>query len=869
MELPKNYNAQESEKKWLEFWEKEKIYTFNPDSDAEIFSVDTPPPTVSGKMHLGHSFSYSQQDFVVRFQRMLGKNIFYPFGVDDNGLATERMIEKMKNVKGQFMPRQEFVKLCYTTVEDIRHDFVQDWKRIGVSADFNIFYSTINKHSQKVSQRSFLELYQMGRIYKKRAPFVWCPECQTAIAQVEMKDNERESKLVYMKFDTSIDEQIIIATTRPELLPACVGILVHPDDKRNKKFVGAKAKIPFSSREVKITASKDVDMEFGSGVVYICTFGDFDDVKWTEELKLEQIEILNKDGILNEKAGKFKGIHVKKARDAVIKSLEEEKRIEKIESIKHVVNVHERCETDIEILTTDQWFIKYLDLKDDFIEYGRKIKWYPEHMRVRYENWIQGLKWDWNISRQRHFGVPIPVWYCSKCSEIIVADEKQLPVDPLADKPSHKCKCGSGDFTGEKDVLDTWATSSLTPDIAIELFKANPIYKRLHPMSLRPQAHDIITFWLFNTVVKSYFHHKNIPWQNVMISGWALDPKGKKMSKSKGNIIDPREMIAKYSADSLRFWAAGSRLGDDLSFQEKDLATGNKFATKIWNASKFAFMHLADYNKEVPVNLEVMDRWILSKLSDVIKNSTENFMNYEYSHTKLETETFFWHTFCDNYLEIIKDRIYNAEKRGKEAKLSAQYGLYHTLLAIIKLMAPIMPFITEELYQSYFRSHETHETDKSKAFVVQKISKEFSRNQEFSGHRKSSEMRVSGELSEREHRSELSHSTRTRSQLTGFSRETKSIHISKWPDIKMHDEHAEHIGDFVVDVVEFVRKQKTEKKLSLKAPVKKLIIKSTVEEKDFESVEADIKATTSAEQIIFEPMRGKNPENKLEIEAEF
>src|SRR3989344_3434446 len=390
MDIPKNYNPKESEAKWLEFWEKEKVYAFEPNSKAEIYSIDTPPPTVSGKMHIGHSFSYSQQDFVARFQRMLGKNIFYPFGVDDNGLATERMIEKIKNVKGQFMPRQEFVKLCYTTVEELRGDFVHDWKRIGISADFNIFYSTINKHSQRISQKSFIDMHKMGRIYRKKAPFVWCPECQTAIAQVEMKDSERDSRLVYMKFDTNTGEKIVIATTRPELLPACVAIHVHPDDKRYKKLIGRKAKIPFSEREVKIEANKDVDMEFGSGIVYHCTFGDMDDVKWMEEYNIEPIEILNKDGTLNEKAGRFKGLHVKKAREAVIKALEEEKRIAKIEPIKHVVNVHERCETDIEILTTEQWFIKYLDLKKDFIKYGRKIKWHPGHMRVRYENWIDG-----------------------------------------------------------------------------------------------------------------------------------------------------------------------------------------------------------------------------------------------------------------------------------------------------------------------------------------------------------------------------------------------------------------------------------------------------------------------------------------------
>ncbi|MCH8004104.1 MAG: valine--tRNA ligase [Nanoarchaeota archaeon] len=800
MELPKRYNAEESEKKWMKFWEKEKIYSFNPESKAEIYSIDTPPPTVSGKMHLGLSFSYSQQDFVARFQRMLGKNVFYPFGTDDNGLATERMIEKMKNVKGQFMKRKEFVDLCLKTLEEIRPDFIYNWKRIGISADYSIYYSTINKHSQKISQKSFLDLYKMNRIYRKRAPFVWCPECQTAIAQVEMKDSKRESNLVYMKFDTSKGKQIVIATTRPELLPSCVAIHIHPNDKRFNKLIGAKAKIPFSNREVKITTNKDVDMEFGSGIVYHCTFGDMDDVKWMEGLEIKPIEIMNKNGTLNDKAGRFKGLHVKKARKAVIEALKEENRIYKIEPIKHVVNVHERCETDIEILTTDQWFIKYLDLKNDFIKYGRKIKWYPEHMRSRYENWIHGLKWDWNISRQRHFGIPIPAWHCKQCNEIIVAEEKQLPVDPLVDKPDKKCKCGSNDFIPEKDVLDTWATSSLTPDIAAELFKDNKIFKRLLPMNLRPQAHDIITFWLFNTVVKSYFHHKNIPWKNVMISGWALDPHGKKMSKSKGNVVDPNEMLKKYSADALRFWAAGSNLGEDLPFQEKDLVTGQKFITKIWNASKFAFMHLKDYKLKKPKTMEIMDLWILTKLSKLAKESTKNFMDYEYSHTKLETDKLFWHTFCDNYLEIVKDRIYNPDKRGKEARLSAQYGLYHSLLTIIKLMAPITPFITEELYQAYYKKHEN----------------------------------------------------------------TKSIHLTKWPDLNLIDNKAENIGDFFVYVLQHVRRAKSEKNMSLKDPIKKVIAKSKITKADFEKIKDDLYATTKAEEIVFEPL---NKESKIDYEV--
>jgi len=802
MELPQKYEPQTQEPKWQKFWEEEGIYRFNPESKAEVYSIDTPPPTVSGNMHLGHSFSYSQQDFIARFQRMLGKNVFYPFGTDDNGLATERLIERLKNVKGQFMKRKDFVKLCLETLKEIRPAFVQDWKNIGLSADFDIFYTTINEHCQIISQKSFLDLHKIGRIYRKRSAFMWCPECQTAIAQVEMKDKEKDSRLIYMKFDTTIGEQITIATTRPELLPACVAVHIHPDDKRYRKFIGAKAKIPFSDREVKITANKDVAMDFGSGIAYHCTFGDMDDVKWMEEFNIEPIEILNKDGTLNERAGRFKGLHVKQARTAITKALEEEGRIEKIEPIRHVANVHERCETEIEILMTDQWFIKYLDLKEEFIKLGKEMKWHPEHMRVRYENWINGLKWDWCISRQRHFGIPIPVWYCKGCNEMIFADEKGLPADPTIDNPKKKCKCGSNEFIGEKDVMDTWATSSLTPQIAIGLFKDKKIYKKLSPMSLRPQAHDIITFWLFNTAVKSYFHNKTFPWQNIMISGWALDPQGKKMSKSKGNVIHPQEMIKKYSADSLRFWAAGSRLGDDLPFMEKDLVTGQKFTTKLWNASKFAFMHLADYMPSKPKHLFGMDRWILSRLSKIIADSTESFKNYEYSKTKLDVEVFFWHTFCNNYLEIIKDRIYNSEKWGKNAKISAQYTLYTTVLSILKLMAPIMPYITEELYQIYFRQHE----------------------------------------------------------------KTKSIHVSEWPNLKMTDEKSEKTGDFAVAVIEEARKAKSKKNLSLKAPVKSIAAKGKITKEEFESIKRDIESSTNCQNISYSKLDSKDKEFKAEIE---
>ena len=751
------YNPKESEKKYKLYWEKNKIYTFNPNSTKPIYSIDTPPPTVSGKMHIGHAFSYSQQDFVIRYKRMQGYNIFYPFGTDDNGLPTERLIEKEKNITPQKVGRKEFIKICLNTLnKELRPKYIQDWKSIGISCDWSIFYTTINKHCQKISQKSFIDLYKQKREYRKRTPFMWCPECQTAIAQVELKDKEKESQFVYIKFDTSINKPIVIATTRPELMPACIAIHVHPEDKRYKEFINQKAKIPFFNREVKIYANEDVNPDFGSGAVYHCTFGDMDDAEWIEKFKIQPIEIMDKDGTLNEKAGKYQGLNSKQARKALIEDLQKAGLIQKIEPIKHVVNTHERCDTEIEILMTDQWFIKYLDLKQQFLKQGSKLNWYPKHMKNRYDNWVKGLKYDWCISRQRYFGIPFPVWYCKKCNEIILADESQLPVDPLTDKPKDPCpKCKSTSFEPEKDVLDTWATSSLTPQIVASLFPK--LYKKLYPMNLRPQAHDIISFWLFNTVVKSYLHNKINPFEDVVISGWALDPKGKKMSKSKGNIIEPQEMIQKYSADCLRFWAASSKLGEDLPFQEKELVAAQRLTTKLWNASKFSFSHLENYKLQKPKELEILDLWLLIKLNQLVKSSTDAFDKYEYSRTKIETENFFWNIFCDYYLEIIKDRLYNSNKRGKQQKISAQYTLHYSLLTILKLLAPITPFITEEVYQHYYAKKE----------------------------------------------------------------KCKSIHISSWPkyDPKLINKKAEKIGDKTIQLISEVRKFKSKNNKSLKTPV--------------------------------------------------
>ncbi|RLE38475.1 valine--tRNA ligase [Candidatus Woesearchaeota archaeon] len=801
MELPKRYDPKEAEPRWQKYWEDNNIYAFDPNSKKEIFSIDTPPPTVSGKMHMGHAFGNSQQDFIARFKRMRGFNVLQPFGTDDNGLPTQTLIQELKKVDASKMDRKKFRELCLNTLEnELKPRYIHDWKRLGISCDFNVSYSTIDPHCQRISQKSFLDLYKAGRQYRKEAAAIYCPKCQTAIAQVECEDKEVFSQfnnvIFKVKMNEKKEEDLVIATTRPELLPACVAVFYHPDDKRYQHLKNKKARVPLFNFEVPILQDERADPEKGTGIVMCCTFGDQTDVEWQKVHNLPVKVAIGKDGRMTDLAGGYKGLSVEDAREVIIKDLKEENLLVSQIPITHTVNTHERCGTPVEYIHSKQWFVKYLDLRDKMLEWGQQLNWYPKHMKNRYDNWVRGLQWDWCISRQIYFGIPFPVWYCSKCDAVILAEENDLPVDPLEDDPPvKKCpKCKNDKFIGEKDIINTWATSSLTPTIVIELFKGKPVYNKLkkNPMSMRPQGHDIISFWLFNTVVKSQLHFKMNPWHDCFINGWMLDPKGKKMSKSKGNIIEPQEVIEKYSADALRYMSAGSKLGDDLPYPEKDVITGQKTITKLWNACRFAVTHLQDYNGDKPTNLNPIDQWILSKFNQLVQVCTDAFERYEFSRSRLDTDKFFWQTFCDNYLELVKDRLYNPDKRGKEARLSAQYTTYQVTLGILKLFAPFMPFITEEAFHLYFNEKE----------------------------------------------------------------KSKSIHITSWPtvDKKTIDSMADLTGDLVVDVVSAVRKYKSELKLSLKTEVNTLHIncKKKEHEELLKTVMDDIKAVTTTNEIVFD-----------------
>lgn len=685
----KQETTQEREAKWRTFWEKEKVYAFNP-KEKKMFSVDTPPPTVSGAMHMGHAFSYAQQDFIVRFKRMQGNNILYPFGTDDNGLPTERLVEKLKNVKSKNMSRADFIKLCLTTLKEITPAFVQDWKNLGISADYSLTYSTIDDSSRKISQQAFLDLYTQGKVYHKAFPTLWCPECQTAIAQAELEDHEKDTFFSTLTF-TAENKPLFIATTRPELLSACVAVFVNPADKRYTHLIGKQATTPLGTL-VPIKADESAQIDKGTGVLMICSYGDKYDADAIARHKLTPKIILNKDGTLN--VAPYQGMKIKEVRSRILKELKEKGVVTEQKQIKHIVNTHDKCGTPVEFLPTDQWFIKIIEHKETLIKQGKKITWYPSHMFKRYENWITGLEWDWSISRDRHFGIPIPAWFCTSCNKIIIALTKELPVDPLQTKKT--CPTCKKTCTPETKVLDTWATSSISPQIVSSLVKG----KASLPFSLRPQAHDIIRTWAFYTIVRALYHENKLPWNDIVISG-NVSMGGEKMSKSKGNVVSPQPIMAQYGADALRYWAATSKLGEDLDYQEKDIITAKKFITKLENAAKFIFATL-----EIPLKqptLEETDRLFLLQLNKTIAEATEAFERYEYSRAKAVTDHFFWKTFADNYIELVKTRVYTGTN---EEKASAAWTLKYAFLTLTKLFAPFTPYITEEVYQTYFKKQE-------------------------------------------------------------------------------------------------------------------------------------------------------------------
>lgn len=711
--MEKKYQASIVESKWIEKWKEMGIYHFENDSEKPVFSVDTPPPYVnSDHLHIGHAMSYIQAEIIVRYNRMKGFNIFYPMGFDDNGLPTERYIESKYKINKQSIPRQEFINLCIEETKRGAVNYQRFWESLAIGVDWSLNYNTIGDFSQKISQRSFIDLFKKGLVYQHESPTFWCPKCQTALAQADLEDKEEKSKMFYLKFYLfNSNESVTIATTRPELLPACVALYVNPIDERYSHLIGDKAVVPMFNQEVPVLSDDEVDMSIGTGAMMVCTWGDSEDVRRWKIDKLETRPLIGHDGRLNERAQEFQGLKTLVARQAVVQKLKEAYFLVGEKDIKHIKKVHERCENSIEFLSSKQWFVNVLDNKEDFLRLGESLNWNPSSMKVRYDDWVSNLKWDWCISRDRYYGVPFPVWHCVDCNQVVLPEDSMLPVDPRDKVPAGlRCHhCSSNNLQGENQVMDTWMTSSLSPLINARWLEKNNLMDKIYPFSLRVQAFEIIRTWLFYTVVKSWFHTDSIPWKEVMISGWGLDKNGKKMSKSKGNIVKIDNAVKQYSADAIRWWATGSALGNNLRHSEIDLQAGRKLVNKLWNVARLVKPLLSstviDSSQSMIVNFS--DRWIMAELQKVVDECTKAFDTCNFNKSRVVLEKFFWSKYCDNYLELCKDRIWKPEKYSIEEINSLRYTFTMSMDTILMLFAPIIPFASEEIYHVLFEIADT------------------------------------------------------------------------------------------------------------------------------------------------------------------
>lgn len=834
--LKEKYGFKEIEDKYNILWEGSKVYKWNGEKD-NTFTIDTPPPTISGKLHIGHIFSYCHTDFIARFQRMLGKDVFYPIGFDDNGLPTERLVEQTYKTRAKEVGREKFIEMCHEVIEKSKQEFKELFKSVGISYDWGLEYHTISKETVTLSQMSFIDLYNKGYAYRKMQPILWYPVDKTAIAQAEIEDKVFESSLNTIVFSTEENEQINIATTRPELLPACVAVFCHPEDARYTHLIGKTAMVPITETKVPIIADDKVKIDKGTGLVMCCTFGDELDIYWQQKHNLPMKIIIDQDGRMNlqdihssviptynkeieewipvstawmtgERAtqmtkegvipphpgvipardagiyNEINGLKVTAARKRMIEILTKKGLLIESTNISHSVKCAERSGAPLEILPTYQWFIKILEQKAQVLDKVKECNWHPSNMRKRMEVWIEGLNWDWCISRQRYFGVPFPAWYSKRKGEegkIILAEIKALPIDPLKDLPKGYSK---EEVIPDQDVMDTWATSSITPQLSAlavnsEFSLPNHRYNTIFPADLRSQSHEIIRTWAFYTILKAHYHANSLPWKNIMISGWCLADDKKKMSKSKGNIITPHVILETYGADVVRYWAANSRLGVDTVYSENIFKIGKRLVTKLWNASKFVSMFM-EKHQVVSINSahETMDKWILSKLYKVIDRATNNLLQFEYCEALGVIEEFFWKDFCDNYLELVKKRAYGSS-------LSAKQSLAYVLNVILRLFAPFLPYITEEIYHQLYSYNSVH-------------------NQ------------------------------------------------SNWPSKEelIYDKYSEEMGDNCVQILNLVRKIKADNNVSVKYLIKKLVIKANVQEDKLDrSAQDDLQAVCNAETI--------------------
>ena len=760
--IPERPGLEDIEERWDAVWEERGTYRFDRTRErSEVFSIDTPPPTVSGSLHVGHVFSYTHTDTIARYQRMAGREVFYPMGWDDNGLPTERRVQNYFGVRcepslpydpdfaapddagdptaikkrGEIdISRRNFIDLCHVLTAEDERAFETLFRRLGLSVDWTQHYATIDERCQRASQRAFLRNLARGEAYQIEAPSLWDVTHRTAVAQAELEDRERPGAYHTLAFHRSDGDDVLIATTRPELVAACVALVAHPDDERYQPLFGSTVTTPAFGVEVPVRAHELADPEKGTGIAMICTFGDTTDVTWWRELDLDVRAIINRAGRINpepppgldSEAGRaayarLAGKTIFSAQAEMVEILRETRElVGEPEAITHPVKFFEKGDKPLEIVTSRQWYIRNggrdTDLRTALIARGDQMAWHPPYMQTRYTNWIDGLNGDWLISRQRFFGVPLPLWYpLDEDGEPIhdtpiVPAEADLPVDPSSDPApgyNESQRGRPGGFAGDTDVMDTWATSSLSPQIACGWEEDDDLFARTYPMDLRPQAHDIIRTWLFSTAVRSHFEADTAPWGHCALSGWILDPDRKKMSKSKGNVVTPLDLLDKHGSDAVRYWAANGRPGTDTAFDDGQMKNGRRLAIKIMNASRFALGFGTDSGTPLAVDPEAitdpLDRAMLLGLAGLVDEATQAFDGFDYARALERTEAWFW-TFTDDHVELVKSRAYEGDEAGAE---SARHALRLALSTLLRLFAPFLPFVTEEVW-SWWRGGSVH-----------------------------------------------------------------------------------------------------------------------------------------------------------------
>jgi len=756
------YEAVPTERKWQAKWKEWEIYKFDQDSDAPVYSIDNPPRYASGSLHLGHATGYSLIDFTARYHRMNGYNVMFPLCFDVNGTPVEVKVEKKYGINKLTKPRQEYIKLCEEYANTFIGEMTKQFEILGESMDPSVYYQTDAPYYRRITQISFLRMLERGLAYKGKYPVNWCPRCITALADAEVEYQEGVTNLNYIKFKVANSEDhIVIATTRPELICTCQTIAVHPKDAKLVHLVGKEIETPIFHKKVKIIADDKVDPKFGSGIVMICTIGDKTDLEWVMKYNLPLDKGIDEQGRMTELAGPFAGMKVKEARAAAIELLKKQELIIKQEVQPQNVSVCWRCHETIEFLQVEQWFVRIMQFKKEVLEKADEIEWFPEFMKVRLQDWVNSLQWDWVVSRQRYFATPIPVWECDNCKHVVAAKETDCYIDPTVTPASFDVcpKCGTGKLVGCPDVFDTWMDSSVSPLYNTFWMRDEKKFKKLYPMSVRTQSHDIIRTWAFYTILREYLITGQIPWKDIMIHGFIMSPDGTPMHTSAGNVIDPMPLLETYGADAMRYFACTCALGEDNAFREKDVIHGKKLATKLWNLGKFVEMVVKERPKEK--GLHLIDKWILSKFSKMVLATTECYDHYQFDKAMKEVEQFAWHEFADHYVEMVKSRVKDDDDEG------VRYTLFTVYLGIIKMMAPMMPHVTEDAYQSGFAT------------------------------------------------------------LDG----SKSIHVSKWPVAVLFDEQAEKDGDIIRDVIGAIRTYKSERKLSLNSEIEMVEIIGDASEK--------------------------------------